>query len=550
MKEMGLNNEQEAAHRARKNATEAILNHPSKKKVVVGGPGTGKTHLFSELLGGKSGKKLTLTFINPLVNDLSLKLKGLSEVRTLHGYALSKLSGKTKIYPKLPDIIHEDALFILDKDIDFEERINRVDNSDGYLDFYSSRREFYDYFTFSDIVLGLVSLFKEKPEKIPTYSQIVVDEFQDFNELEVRLIELLGSKSPILIVGDDDQALYGFKKADRKYIRELHSESRPEFKYFPLEFCSRSTRVIVDSVNDIISKSIDLGFLNGRIPKKFSYFSSPTKDKESADEPKIIRRRVENTQIAWYIASQIDEIALQKRDKFEVLIISPFPVQCRTIYKALTRDGFTAIKYVKKEKVEISYLDGLKMLIQNSRGGAGNLGWRIAAKFKLNEEDLADVVRVSTTNRESTFRSLLGEEVVKAIEKDISLLKRVKDGKKLSDKELDELFKALSLDQHKVKTDYLGDKLYSNNFKPKKFTGIKDIPITLTTIQSSKGLSAEYVFITHLDQRYLPGDGGVSDESIYSFLVALTRARKKVWLISTTDKVSEIINWIKGDRIK
>jgi superfamily II DNA or RNA helicase len=52
---------------------DAVLNSPSKKKVVVAGPGTGKTHLFKKILEGKK-KTLTLTFVNALVEDLSLEL--------------------------------------------------------------------------------------------------------------------------------------------------------------------------------------------------------------------------------------------------------------------------------------------------------------------------------------------------------------------------------------------------------------------------------------------------------------------------------------------
>jgi hypothetical protein len=42
--------------------------------------------------------------------------------------------------------------------------------------------------------------------KVPSYNQVLVDEFQDFNQLEVSLIDLLAGKSPILLAGDDDQA--------------------------------------------------------------------------------------------------------------------------------------------------------------------------------------------------------------------------------------------------------------------------------------------------------------------------------------------------------
>lgn len=83
-------NKYEAARLEREKHVDAILSSKSKKKLVVAGPGTGKTYLFERILEGKK-ESLTLTFVNALVEDLSLKLYGLSDVRTLHGFALKIL---------------------------------------------------------------------------------------------------------------------------------------------------------------------------------------------------------------------------------------------------------------------------------------------------------------------------------------------------------------------------------------------------------------------------------------------------------------------------
>lgn len=72
-----------------------ILDYDNKKRIVVAGPGTGKTFLFRRILVDKTNA-LTLTFVNSLVDELSLELNGLSEVKTLHSYARSILSSITK----------------------------------------------------------------------------------------------------------------------------------------------------------------------------------------------------------------------------------------------------------------------------------------------------------------------------------------------------------------------------------------------------------------------------------------------------------------------
>ena len=53
---------------------------------------------------------------------------------------------------------------------------------------------------------------EKNSKRVPKFDLVFVDEFQDFNKLEVSLINLLGKKNSILIAGDDDQALYFFKE--------------------------------------------------------------------------------------------------------------------------------------------------------------------------------------------------------------------------------------------------------------------------------------------------------------------------------------------------
>jgi hypothetical protein len=79
------------ARAERQQRVNAVVQSNSRKKVVVAGPGTGKTYLFKEILKNRKSS-LTLTFVNSLVEDLSLDLCGLSDVRTLHGFARGVMS--------------------------------------------------------------------------------------------------------------------------------------------------------------------------------------------------------------------------------------------------------------------------------------------------------------------------------------------------------------------------------------------------------------------------------------------------------------------------
>ncbi|HEY5123015.1 MAG TPA: UvrD-helicase domain-containing protein, partial [Ignavibacteria bacterium] len=203
-----------------------ILNSKSQKKVVVAGPGTGKTYLFKKILKDKSNS-ITLTFVNSLVEDLTLELYGMSDVKTLHSFARSILSKFIKrninISPILSKIIREDAEILINQVIDFDYLFHNRDDENKNIEFYRKRRTYYDYYGYSDIIFAVVKYFEKYRESIPVYNQVLIDEFQDFNLLEVSFINLLSEKSPILIVGDDDQALYEFKSASTHHIRKTYS---------------------------------------------------------------------------------------------------------------------------------------------------------------------------------------------------------------------------------------------------------------------------------------------------------------------------------------
>jgi len=270
------------SHIEREQYIDNILNSISNKKVVVAGPGTGKTYMFEKILKDKKNT-LTLTFVNALVEDLSLCLCGISDVKTLHGFAkgfLSEVIGNTKLYPRMLEIIREDARVLLHKDVDFDNIFNNLDTQSEYLEFYNKRKEYYNnYYGYSDIIFSTVKYLENNKNMIPQYEQIVVDEFQDFNKSEVALIDLLSEKSSILVVGDDDQALYDFKSASPDYIRQKYDENNKEYVSFTLPFCSRSTRVIVGAVNDIVSSATKNGNFVNRIKKEYKYFDDKDKDK-------------------------------------------------------------------------------------------------------------------------------------------------------------------------------------------------------------------------------------------------------------------------------
>ena len=73
------------------------------------------------------------------------------------------------------------------------------------------------------------------------------------------------------------------------------------------------------------------------------------------------------------------------------------------------------------------------------------------------------------------------------------------------------------------------------------------IPIKATTIQSSKGLSADIVFLAHFEDRFLIRNDDktiISDFDICNFLVSITRAKKKLYILSTDKELPTFLKWL------
>ena len=105
------------------------------------------------------------------------------------------------------------------------------------MEFYLKRGDYYDAVSFNDSVYRLYKQLSSEPGIIPTFNQILIDEFQDFNPLEVAFIKKLESKGNILIVGDDDQSVYEDRCASPDYLREKYSSG--EYEIFELPYCGR-----------------------------------------------------------------------------------------------------------------------------------------------------------------------------------------------------------------------------------------------------------------------------------------------------------------------
>lgn len=114
---------------------------------------------------------------------------------------------------------------------------------------------------FEDLLLKVYELFQEFPEVLFKYQEkykyILVDEFQDTNLVQYKIIRLLAIKHRnIFVVGDDDQSIYSFRGTNYENIR-LFKEDFFEYQMFTLNENYRSTQTILDYANRLISFNHD-----------------------------------------------------------------------------------------------------------------------------------------------------------------------------------------------------------------------------------------------------------------------------------------------------
>ncbi len=143
--------------------------------------------------------------------------------------------------------------FMLSAKAEGDSRLKRI--AELYME-YQKRLKKNNALDFDDLLVKTVELFQSKQEVLEYYQDrfryIMVDEYQDTNTVQFRLVSLLAAKyRNICVVGDDDQSIYRFRGANIKNILSFE-ETFPGAKVIKLEQNYRSTKMILDSANEVI----------------------------------------------------------------------------------------------------------------------------------------------------------------------------------------------------------------------------------------------------------------------------------------------------------
>jgi hypothetical protein len=515
-----------------------IVASQAPRRVIVAGPGTGKTTLFRRILQvGDSPRddRLVLTFINNLKAELDEALGELAQVLTFHAYCRRLLHSRSQLraglseafhyYPPLPSLIESDWEIShgrpVPKVVSLMQRLEPGDATN----FYMERGDYYDAMSFDDSVFRIYRALQAHPGEIEAYKTILIDEYQDFNRLEASLLALLATRSPIVIAGDDDQALYSqLRSSSPEFIRARYADG--EYERFALPFCMRCTEVIVLAVGDVVGTAQACGLLTARINKPYSSYP-PSKGADSERYPriKIVETSVQSLRANYfgrYIAQAIDQIPAEEiRESYEgkyptVLVIGPGQY-LRQVRGHLETSGYQCVAAAEGEAVEVNRFAGLKIL-QGCPGA--NLGWRIMLEtdgppFK------PDAIRASVTDRVSLVETLPVE------------------------------FRERILTEAQAFTE-----------EPEATPLDPPIDVTrpqikLASFEGSKGLSAQHVFVVGLHEGDLPRQAAaINDLEVCKMIVAMTRTRKQCHLIHTKrwgndwKSPSPFLSWIRPGRLE
>jgi superfamily I DNA/RNA helicase len=557
---MGADAERARLEAERQAALDVILDSTASKKLIVAGPGTGKTYTFKAALE-RAGGGVALTFIRALVRDLRVELAETAEiVNTFHGFAKHLLHshpyGVTASFwycPGLPIIVARDLTLLRLGAVgasDVESAFQRLDDAEGLITASVRLGDYYNAVGHNDVVYRVLRRLEESPDDIPEYPLVVVDEYQDFNPLETSLIRRLEERSPVLIAGDDDQALYYRKHASPEFIRELAREA--DYAKFELPYCSRCTAVIVEAVNNVVARAVANGNLAGRLDKRFvSYL--PDKAEASEAHPRIIHARCSvdsstSPYIARYVAEQIaqipaEDIATSREGRYATVLVIGTGEFVRPVYEHL-RERFPNVQLAGSSSVELTLLEAYRLL---ARDPTSRLGWRIALELEP-PRDLDDLV-TRVLEGQLEFADHLPEGFSERHLPHAESISRLIAGDELEPDEETPLEAAVSLNIEQIREELALDQdVVDESEAPSDPDAAM---IVCSTMVSAKGLSAEHVFIVGFNNDHLPRHPqAITNYEVCCLLVALSRTRKQCHVVScgrwkgSLVQVSAFLDWL------
>lgn len=439
---------------------------------------------------------------------------------------------------------------------------------------YAEKLKKYNALDFDDLIMCTVRLFEENPDVLEYYQNkfkyILVDEYQDTNHAQYRLVSLLAAKHKnICVVGDDDQSIYKFRGADISNILGFEDEFE-NVKTVKLEENYRSTQNILSAANEVIANN------RGRKAKRLWTGNG-------AGDPVTVYSATNEHDEARYIAERISEICLEGGSYNDFAVLYRMNAESRVVEDTLLRNAipykvFGGLRFYDRKEIKdlTSYLrlvqnpaDNVafarivnepkrgigdttvdKLMAASARDGisafevARNADEyeelkRSAAKLKAFTELISKMSRRSEDVKDLTafVQSVIDDSgMMSALEAEDSVESRTRA------ENLKEFLSMVQETVHQNAETTLED-LLENISLVADIDGFDEAgeTVTLMTLHSAKGLEFNNVFLLGMEEGLFPGirsmgtDDEMEEERRLCY-VGMTRAKKRLFLTHTNSR--------------
>jgi len=587
--------------------------------MVFAGAGSGKTRTLTYRIahmianhGIAPHKILAITFTNKATKEMIDRLNTLIgpvsksvNISTFHSLCARILRSEIGVlgYSRRFDIIDEEdqlkalkeALKEANTDIrqfsakGILSKIGRYKNGmEELVDFFKKPYQAYqDYLKrnnlvdFDDLLVLAHEIFENHPtilEKYQTYFQyVLVDEFQDTNDIQYEIAKMIAKKHKnLFVVGDDDQSIYGFRGANIANIDHFRKDF-PEARVYVLDQNYRSSQVILDGCNRLIGNN------KNREPKNLW---SKTQGSQSDI---TFFQGYDHYEEANFVASKIRDYFRNGFQYDEIAVLYRSNVISRNFELALIQAGipykiYGGYSYLKRKEVKdaLAYLKFIldpnnlihfqRIINAPSRGIGEKTVSRIVEIVNMNDCSLFEAInriqgevskskQIALTNFCQLIESLKSQIDRMTLEDFFDEMIEKSDYLSALDQEENKDDRIQNLAELKsvlVEIDALpmNDGLLNSEKLQKAFDeiilseSVQDEKqreggksVTLSTIHSAKGLEFHIVFVVALEDEIFPnrfrineGDADIEEERRIAY-VATTRAKEKLILTNAKSRL-------------
>lgn len=416
---------------------------------------------------------------------------------------------------------------------------------------------------FDDLIALTYKLLEQNPELAKTTSQkyqyIMIDEYQDTNELQLKLIQkLCTAHNNICVVGDDDQSIYGWRGAHIRNIMEFDQDFTG-CEVFKLEKNYRSRTPILKVANALIEHN------RSRLGKKL------IATRGNGEDVTVLNSNDENEE-ARKIASNIKKLLDTGVSANDIVILYRVNVLSRSIEEGLNRASIAyklvgGLRFYDRAEIKdlISYIRvvtnfhddfSFKRIVNKPKRGLGKASVdKIELAAIANESSIYSFIKKATLEE---LEALVRKKNAKTLKQFIKDIETVSKAVKESTYEfidileatfhLKDIYKGMQDEQDRILNmdEFYG--LFRDFITKSPESGLDEFLNELTlqseqdqvegesvymmSIHASKGLEFDHVFIIGLEEGFLPlvGDGSDLEEERRLGYVSFTRAKEMLTL--------------------